>query len=107
MGYTLTGFDDLEPGAATNLERVAAIRAFSRAGFKTWASIEPVIDFSSSLEMVQLALPHCGFFKVGLLSGAKVPPDKLQQFVADVTAAVSHRDIVYWKESVTSQLALG
>ena len=56
VGFTLTGHDDREPGASPNLERIEAMRELHIAGFKTWASLEPVIDFSSSVDMIVLTL---------------------------------------------------
>jgi len=45
FGFTLTGHDELEPGASTNAERIEAIKKLHNSGFKTFASIEPIIDF--------------------------------------------------------------
>ena len=38
-------------------------------GIKTFASIEPVIDQQTSLDMVKAAAGHCDMFLVGLESG--------------------------------------
>ena len=71
IGLTLTGRDDLEPNASTNAERIEAMRKLHEAGFKTWASIEPIIDFDSSLEMIRQTRGFCDLYKVGLESGKK------------------------------------
>ena len=74
LGWTLTGHDEEELRADKNAHRIAAMKELSAAGFKTWASIEPVIDFDSSLRMVQQALDAgCRHFKIGLMTrGTKV-----------------------------------
>lgn len=69
IGWTLTGHDELEPNAATNSERLRYMKIASDEGMMTWASIEPVIDFKSSLEMICQALEAgCKHFKIGLLT---------------------------------------
>jgi DNA repair photolyase len=52
VGWTLTGVDSAEPNASPNAERIEAMRKLHEAGFKVWASIEPIIDFDSSLTMI-------------------------------------------------------
>ena len=43
FGFTLTGRDDMEPHASTNLDRIYAMRWMKECkGFSTFASIEPV-----------------------------------------------------------------
>lgn len=69
FGFTLTGHDELEPNASTNSERIASMKKLHDAGFKTWASIEPVIDFKSTMNMVAHTYDICDLYKVGLLSG--------------------------------------
>ena len=71
FGFTLTGHDELEPNASPNAERVAAMRRLHNAGFKTFASVEPIIDITSSMNMIAAAADCCDLFKVGLQSGKK------------------------------------
>ena len=52
FGFTLTGRDDWEPNAPSNQERIDTMRMVNGWGYKTFASIEPVIDFDSSLRMI-------------------------------------------------------
>lgn len=52
-GFTLTGHDELEPGAASNFQRIQAMKRLKDAGYKTFVSIEPVITFPKSLEMIK------------------------------------------------------
>ena len=71
FGFTLTGRNDMEPKASTNEERILAMLNLHKMGFKTWASIEPIIDIDSSLDMIQRTLGFCDLYKVGLRSGVK------------------------------------
>lgn len=85
FGFTLTGSDDLEPGAASNMERIKMMKDLHDLGFKTWASIEPVIDIPESLAMMNLTNGICDLYKVGLLSGKHYPKQDLECFVEMVT----------------------
>ena len=123
MGWTLTGYDELEPYASSNDERIEAMRAFrhwlhsQRA--KVWASIEPVISFDRSLEMIKKALAAgCQHFKIGLLTSNThvvrkdfqfgehhfdaYNRDKCIDFIHNVMRIVEDGDgkaTVYWKQS--------
>jgi len=117
FGWTLTGHDELEPNAAPNAKRTNAMRLVSANGFKTWASIEPVIDFPSSLDMIYQAVnAGCQHFKIGLLTnntrvvrkdfefvGHKFKAyDVLDclHFIEDVMRLTEGKATVYWKQSV-------
>ena len=52
IGYTLTDHDELEPFAAPNSERISSLIFAKANGFKTFVSIEPIIDFPSSKRMI-------------------------------------------------------
>lgn len=69
FGFTLTGHDEIEPGTSTNAERIEAMKKLHNAGFKTFASIEPVIDFESSLQMIDATKNFCDLYKIGVESG--------------------------------------
>lgn len=69
VGFTLTGHDELEPNASSNNERVMAMVKAHEMGCRTFASIEPIIDFKSSLDMIISAYGYCDLFRVGLRSG--------------------------------------
>ena len=69
FGFTLTGRDDMEPNASTNQERIETMRTLHTRGCKTWASIEPVIDWESSRKVVEASLDCCDHYKIGLRSG--------------------------------------
>ncbi|MDE6696937.1 MAG: hypothetical protein K2K25_08650, partial [Muribaculaceae bacterium] len=69
FGFTLTGFDEKEPGASTNQERIEAMRELHDMGFRTFASIEPIIAPARSLRMIEATKGFCDLYKVGLISG--------------------------------------
>ena len=81
FGFTLTGHDELEPNASPNAERIKAIQLLHDAGFKTWASIEPIIDFESSKEMIRKTAGYCDLYKIGLKSGKKYDKNELLEFI--------------------------
>jgi DNA repair photolyase len=81
FGFTLTGHDELEPGASTNDERIKAMRKLHDAGFKTFCSAEPIIDFESSKDVMCSAMDCCDLYKIGLESGKKYDKNDLKSFV--------------------------
>ena len=110
-GFTLTGHDELERGASTNAERIERMRKLHDLGFKTFASIEPIIDLKSSYEMIKQTLGFCDLYKIGLLSGHKdYTKIDAMGFVDDVNYLIFNHTYsfpnfkthikVYWKDSV-------
>lgn len=102
FGFTLTGHDELEPGCSSNADRIKAMKILHDKGFRTWASIEPVIDFFSSWQMVQAVAPFCDHFKIGLRTNKKYDTtiDESVTFVNAVRKiANDNHCTVYWKES--------
>ncbi len=108
FGFTLTGRDDMESGASSNLERIQAMYAMSKRGFKTWASIEPIIDFTSSLEMIRMTTGFCNHYKIGLRSGVKrdyYDDDKLISFLWELgELKKNHFMSFYLKDSIRKRL---
>lgn len=121
IGFTLTGHDELEPNASPNAERIKAMKYLSDKGWHTWASIEPVIDFRSSLEMICQALDAgCKHFKIGLLTNntrvVRKPFDfgehqfeaydraACMSFTGNVMELTQGRATVYWKQSFADYL---
>lgn len=101
IGFTLTGHDELEPNANINIERINSMRDANELGFKTFASIEPVIDFSASYEMFIKSIRFCDVFKIGLESGKKYSKDKAQRFISDIILiAGANASNVYFKDSL-------
>lgn len=101
IGFTLTGHDDLEPGCASNNERINAMQLLHSEGFKIWASIEPIIDFESSYQMIEQTLGFCDLYKVGLKSGSKYSTEDARWFATKVliSCACNHTK-VYLKDSL-------
>lgn len=106
VGFTLTGHDELESNASTNLERIAMMRRIHELGFKTFASIEPVIDVEHSEEMVCRTEDCCDLFKVGLRSGvlkAYYDDGKLREFIDHLALYESK---FYLKDSYMERLCI-
>lgn len=108
FGFTLTGHDELEKGAATNDDRIRAMKVLSNEGFKTFASIEPIIDFKSSLKMINETVGYCDLYKIGLAAGQKIDSKfniEMVEFVGDVNMLANLNDCkVYWKESIRKRI---
>jgi DNA repair photolyase len=102
IGFTLTGHDELESHASTNAKRIETMKALHEAGFKTWASIEPVITVTESLEMMKESQAYCGHFKIGLLAGKKYDNSELQVMYSYANNFTSVP--VTFKESFLKQL---
>lgn len=71
FGFTLTGRDDMEKGAPKNMDRIEAMRELYTMGFRTFASIEPIVDWGSSKRVIEASLKVCNHYKIGLRSGVK------------------------------------
>lgn len=71
FGFTLTGCDAKEPGASTNQKRIEAMKILHERGFRTFASIEPIVDIKASKRMITETLGFCDLYKIGLMSGVK------------------------------------
>ena len=73
IGMTLTFIrsrdsQEWEPGASLPIERIDALKTLHRAGIKTFASLEPVIDPAQSLEIIDITQSYVDMFKVGKLN---------------------------------------
>lgn len=107
IGFTITGHDELEPGAATNQERIEAMKKLHDAGFKTWASIEPIIDLLTSFEMICNTNCICDLYKIGVESGKKYDKKELNKFVIGVIEQVKFSEAkVYFKDSLLKQAGI-
>lgn len=108
FGFTLTGHDDMEPNASPNHERIEAMRLLHHNGFKTFASIEPVIDWISARKVICLSLDCCDHYKIGLRSGVKNDYYDLLQSgnaIRDLTELIATAGrTVYLKESTRAML---
>lgn len=108
FGFTLTGRDDMEPKASSNDDRIKAMRRLHASGFKTWASIEPVIDWRSAQKVIEISLDCCDHYKIGLRSGVKKDYYELFSsglYIDDITRLItSYGRTVYLKESTRDLL---
>lgn len=90
VGATLTFCDpdkskEREPNAALPQERVEALRRLHEAGVRTWASIEPIIEASESLAVIERSLPFVDEYMLGKLN--HIPNDTdWPQFLSDAVA---------------------
>jgi DNA repair photolyase len=99
FGFTLTGHDELEPGASTNEERICAMINLYEAGFKTFASIEPIVELISSWDMIANTVGYCDMYKIGLMSGQKYDKFELQNFMNRVSGVTNAKIPLYFKDS--------
>jgi len=107
FGFTLTGHDELEPGAAPNMDRIRAMKVLHDEGFKTWASIEPIIDFTSSLKMISEIRNHVDLIKVGIKAGDHCNQDHLFDLYYTVNSIAETFEFkVYWKDSFLKQVEM-
>lgn len=107
VGFTLTGIDSMEHGAATNSERIRALEYCHRLGIRTFASIEPVIDFNLSCQMIAKTIGNCDIYKIGLQSGVskgtytRVSVCSFVDRVCSIVMAHAEAKVkIYWKESI-------
>ena len=109
IGFTLTGHDELEPGASTNAERIETMQKLHDVGIKTWASIEPLIDFSSGIDMIVNTMKFCDLYKIGILSGKSYDEKMLKTFVQFVYAMKTKDKKalkIYFKDSLLKQAGI-
>lgn len=109
IGYTLTGRDDQEPHASGNEDRIRMMAQFHEWGYKTFASIEPIVDFASSYRMIKETAGFCDQYLIGLMSkrGKEYPPYDRKEcigFIKKVMALAGKQPEpfkVYWKDSIS------
>ena len=104
FGFTLTGHDDWEPNAPSNEERIVMLKRLHDWGYHTFVSIEPIIDFKSSLEMIRKTKDFCEWYGIGLMTknGHTYDLKEAEQFHKAVTFLLPQEDdmpVIYWKES--------
>ncbi len=104
FGFTLTGSDNLEPGASSNKERINAMRLLHDEGFKTFASLEPIVDPSLTLEVFRDSFEGCDLFKVGLMSGVSKDYYKIAEVRRMAETIAESGKPVYFKKSITDYL---
>lgn len=109
FGFTLTGIDEMERGASTNAERIAAMKRLHIAGFKTFASIEPIISLKKSAEMIEQTIGYCNLYKIGLMSGKRnYTPEDVRNFMTQLAYMWDYERCpkIYWKDSVLDYIGM-
>jgi DNA repair photolyase len=105
--FTLTGRDDLEPNASTNQERIEAMKKLHAAGFKTGASIEPIVELVNSFQMICETNCICDIYKIGIESGKKYEKSELRKFVYNVIRQNEFSGSkIYYKDSLLKQVGI-
>ena len=104
VGFTLTGHDELEPFAPANEERIQTMQYLTDCHIPVFASVEPVIDFASSLKMILDIADFCQDIRIGLLSpysAKRYDPKECERFVDKVTEIGNEKGIeIQWKRSI-------
>ena len=107
IGFTLTGCDDQEPNASPNSARIIMMRRFHEWGYNTFASIEPIVNFVSSMNMITDTLGFCDMYMIGLMNHARDyyksynGKFRLDELIRTVFILQQiHGFMVYYKESV-------
>ena len=110
VGFTLTGHDEMEPNADPTYARADGMRYLHEHGIKTFASIEPIIDFDSSLKMIEKTIGFCDLYRIGLRSGVKADyydNNRVAFFITQVENILMARNAntkVYWKQSIRERI---
>ena len=103
FGVTLTGHDELEPGASRTTDRISALGEAKKYGFRTFVSLEPVIDFMSSIQMICDAVEYTDEFRIGLKTPVKsdnYPIEGMRWFVKTAKAICRRHGVrIVWKDS--------
>lgn len=106
FGFTLTGRDELEPGASSNALRANTMRRLKEMGYRTFASLEPVIDPVSTMSVFHQVEDCCDLFKVGLQSGVSLSIYNRDEVERMTSAIQTNGRNVYLKKSLTDYLGL-
>lgn len=103
FGVTLTGHDELEPWASRTADRISMLEEARDYGFRTFVSLEPVIDFVSSIQMICDAVEYTDEFRIGLRTPVKrdnYPIGEMKWFVKTTKAICERHGVrIVWKES--------
>lgn len=109
IGFTLTGHDELEPGADSNNSRMVACLYLMHNGVDTFISLEPVVDFKSSLSVIRTFIDDYKTcppeFRIGLMSGVDKEKyynrEECGAFISEVKKLAAENDFaVKWKDSI-------
>lgn len=104
IGVTLTGHDELETDAPTNKERIDLLSRLHTLHIPTFVSLEPVVDFESSLKMILDTLHYTAEYRIGLMSPMKkgrYDHAQCERFCNKVTGlSCEYGFTVKWKKSI-------
>ncbi len=104
VGFTLTGRDDMEPCAPPNEERIQAMQYLVDCHIPVFASLEPIIDFASSLKMILDIADFCKEMRIGIMSPYNPKQyswSLCDRFMKKVDELASDKGIsVYYKNSI-------
>ena len=79
-----------EPGAPKPVDRLKAIKEAHDAGVYTWVSVEPVVEPSEALQVIETASPYVDLWKVGRLNYVEEANHiDWKKFAADVTSLLT------------------
>ena len=108
IGFTLTGHDELEPGCTPNNERINTLQMLhNQYNYKLWASIEPIIDFESSLKMIELSKDSVSHYKIGILKGKSFNKHDTEMFIFTVIGMLKNKKVtIYFKDSILEKAEL-
>lgn len=106
FGFTLTGHDELELGASTNAERVKSMKILHESGYKTFASLEPIINFADTLEMIEKTQGICDLYKIGLESGKQYSQSVLREFIEQCCLKSARMSKIYFKDTLLKQAGI-
>ncbi|MCL2006359.1 MAG: hypothetical protein FWG73_09405 [Planctomycetaceae bacterium] len=86
--------EEWEPGAASIVERIEAVREAHRRGIFTWISVEPVVDASEALLVMRELREVVDFWKVGKLNHDKQREAAIdwRQFLWDTEAVLAGKN---------------
>lgn len=108
FGVTLTFLDPKrskawEPGAAHPLDRMLSLDAAHKKGIPTWVSLEPVVDPTETLKLIEGTAKFVDHYKVGTLNYAKrlpedftPPPVEWKTFAQNVQILLNHLGKPYY-----------
>lgn len=108
IGFTLTGHDELEPHASSKEERIEVMKMLHDEGFRTFASIEPIVVLQDSFHMIYLTSECCDLYKIGCMSGKKYIKSELDEFMYGVLSFVENYSSakIYFKDSLLHQAGI-
>ncbi len=105
IGFTLTGHDELEPYASTNAQRIEAMKKLHERGYRTFTSVEPLVDAQSSMAMIEQSHGYCDLYKIGLMSGKKYTESEVEEIRVMVETLKEWTDTrIYLKDTLVKLL---